>query len=386
MKIDLIDWETLRKDIPACKIFTYLNNAGRGPVSRNASIEGMSYYKEALQYGNTHWDKWSEKIVKIRENVAKLIGANSCEIAFLPNSSLGMNYIAKMLDNTGEVLMSSGEFPSCSLPWIQCGYKVNFIDPHKNGKISIDKFASSITPSIKIIVISHVQFTTGFRQNLEELGTLCKNSRIHLVVDASQSAGAFPINVHSSNIDFLVFTGYKWINAGCGIATLFINKKFHDSSNFPVVGWRSAKQPYELINDRLELVNSASALELGHPQFPNILALGGAVETLQKIGIDNITQRIHHLTDYLHEQLNNHGIKIISSLEQNERSGITSLEMSNASDIVEELRKNDIIVAKRGEGIRISLHYYNNQDDIDRFIEILNTQKTTQKPIQSPSI
>ncbi len=380
MKTDLIDWEILRKEIPACEMYTYLNNAGRGPVSKNASIGGISYYEEALKYGNAHWDKWAEKSVKIRENVAKLIGANSCEIAFLPNSSLGMNYIAKILDNTGEVLMSSGEFPSCSLPWIQCGYKVNFINPQKNGKISIDQFASNITPSVKIIVVSHVQFATGFRQNLEELGTLCKNSGIHLVVDASQSAGAFPINVYSSNIGFLVFTGYKWINAGCGISTLFINKKFHDSANFPVVGWRSAKQPYELINDRLDLVNNASALELGHPQFPNILALGGAIETLQKIGIDNIAKRIHHLTDYLHKQLNNHKIKIISPLKQDERSGITSLEMPNASDVVKELRKNDIIVAKRGEGIRISLHYYNNQNDIDRFIEILKTQKFILSP------
>ncbi|MDX1810023.1 MAG: aminotransferase class V-fold PLP-dependent enzyme [Sulfurospirillaceae bacterium] len=372
-----IDWETLRKDIPACEQFVYLNTAGQGPVSRSASNGGKSYYEESLQYGNTLWDKWSDKIVKTREDIAKFVGGNSNEIAFLPNSSLGMNYIAEILDNVGDVLMRSDEFPSCSLPWLQHGYNVKFIDVESDGKTTVDQFNSAITPSIKIIVISHVQFTTGFRQNLEELGALCKSLGIHLVVDASQSAGAFNIDVCSANIDFLVFTGYKWLNAGCGIAGFFINKKFHDSSKFPAVGWQSASDPSKLLNNRLVIANNAKALELGHPQFPNILALGGAIDTLNKIGIDNISERIHHLSNYLRRQLQNHNIQILSPLEQENRSGITSFAVPNASNIVGSLKAKNIIVAKRGEGVRVSLHYYNNHNDIDRFIAALNEIKNS---------
>jgi len=364
-----IDWKALRQEIPACKQFVFLNTAGQAPVSRRASHEGKSYYEESLKYGNTLWGKWSEKVDKVREDLARFIGGSTNEIAFLPNSSLGMNYIAKILGNVGDVLMCSDEFPTCSLPWLHHGYNVKFVASQDNGEISVDTMASAVTPLTKIIVISHVQYATGYRQDLETLGALCQNLGLHLVVDASQSAGAFHIDVRAANIDFMVFSGYKWLNAGCGIAPFFIDEKFLDSSHFPAIGWQSARQPYKLINDRLDLANTAKALELGHPMFPSILALGGAIDSLCKIGVNNISDRIHDLTDYLHNQLNNHNIKIISTHVKNDRSGITSIASQNAGDIVARLGEKNVIVAKRGEGIRLSLHYYNNRNDIDRFIE-----------------
>ena len=366
-----IDWKVLRKEIPACEKYTYLNTAGQGPVSKRAAQGGRLYYEESLEYGNMLWDQWSEKIVNIRKKTATFIGCHSDEIAFLPNSSLGMNYIAKILDNAGDVLMHTDEFPSCSLPWLQQGYHVKFVAAEHNGKVSIDDFLSAITPTTKIIVVSHVQYATGFCQNLETLGAICKNKGIHLVVDACQSAGALDIDVKRFNIEFLVFSGYKWLNAGYGIAVLFISKAFHDSSCFPAVGWRSAKEPSQLINHRLELANNVAALELGHPLFPSIFALGGAIEVLSDIGVNTITKRIHDLTDYLHSQLMHHNIEIISPLEKEDRSGITLFVVPNISSMIERLMENNVLVAKRGDGIRVALHYYNNHDDIDKFIDVI---------------
>lgn len=91
-----------------------------------------------------------------------------------------MNYIARMLGQTGDVVMGADEFPSCSLPWFQHGCTTKFVASQQNETVSIDQLAAAITPTTKAVVTSHVQYATGFRQDLEKLGALCRGRRVHL--------------------------------------------------------------------------------------------------------------------------------------------------------------------------------------------------------------
>ena len=343
------DWNALRKEIPACEKFTFLNSAGRGPVCRKAAEAGRSYYDESLAYGNTPWDQWLEKIEVIRAHTAEFIKAKEREIAFVPNSSCGLNYIASILGNIGDVLMCSDEFPSSSLPWLQQGYNVKFISSDKS-ILSVDRIISEIDEKTKVIVTSHVQYSTGYRQDLERLGDFCREKGIVFVVDATQSAGVVPLDVKACKIDFMVFSAYKWMNAGCGLAVLYMSEKFLEPENFPATGWRSARVPYSMINDSLDIVEAAKALELGHPQFPNILAFGGALEFINQIGLAAIWDRVQQLTDEFHAKLNDARIPIISPTQRGCRAGITMISAENAKEVVARLKEQNVIVAARGEG------------------------------------
>ena len=236
------------------------------------------------------------------------------------------------------------------------------------GIIDLNDIQKSITTDTRVLVTSFVQFATGFRQDLAALGRLCRERSLIFVVDATQGMGVFPIDVVNSGIDFLVFSGYKWAQAGYGVGGLYVAPRFLNPTSFPVAGWWSVRDPEAVVNDRLDLKETAAALEVGCPHFAGIFALGAALRLFEEIGKLRIEERIHELTDYLHHRLERERFNIASPLKREQQSGITIVEMHNAPDIVKRLAEKNIIVSARGKGLRVSVHIFNNFDDIDRLI------------------
>jgi len=244
------------------------------------------------------------------------------------------------------------------------------VKPEKN-IYTIENIEKHITKSTKILITSYVQYRTGFRQDLEKLGKFLKKRNIIFIVNATQAMGAFPIDVKKSYIDFLTFSCFKWTLSGYGIGGLYINKKWLKKSNIPQAGWLSVKKPENMDNKHIHLRTEASAIEVGCGHFPNIFALGGALDLLIKIGKKNIQNRILELDEYLEKKLKELKLKTITPLYKKHRSGITIVKIKNAKKLVEQLAEKKIMVAARGEGIRISVHLYNNERDIDRFVKVM---------------
>ena len=363
-----MNWREIRALFPAAERYTYLNTAAAPPLSILAAREGKRYYDEMAEHGDVVWDQWLCQVEQIRENVASFINGDPRSVAFTHSTSHGMNLIAGILDHCGDVLCPADEFPSCTLPWLQQRYRVDFVCSRDRGVIDLDDIQKSITANIRVLVISFVQFATGFRQDLVALGRLCRERNLVFVVDATQGIGVFPIDVVNSGIDFLVFSGYKWAQAGYGVGGLYLAPRFLSRTSFPGAGWWSARDPEAVVNDRLDLKETAAALEVGCPHFAGIFALGAALRLFEEIGKLRIEERIHELTDYLHHRLERERFNIASPLKREQQSGITIVEMHNAPDIVKRLAEKNIIVSARGKGLRVSVHIFNNFDDIDRLI------------------
>jgi cysteine desulfurase/selenocysteine lyase len=366
-----MDWQTVRELFPATQTYTYLNTASAPPLSLYAAREGKRYYEEMLQHGDVAWDRWLAQVEEVREKLASLLHAQAKELAFTYSSSHGMNLVAQIPAKRGEVLASADEFPSATLPWLQQRYGVHFVASRERGIIELQDIENAVGPRTRILVASYVQYATGFRQDLFSLGQLCGERDLVFVVDATQAMGVFPINVAACGIDFLVFSGYKWALAGYGVAGLYISQRFLDTQQFPVAGWWSARDPEAVINDRLDLKETAAELEVGCPHFAGIFALGGALDLFAEIGAERIERRVHELTDYLHARVACTGLKIASPIDRNQRSGITIIETSNAQKVVQALAERKIIVSARWKGIRVSLHVFNNFEDIDRLLQAL---------------
>ncbi|MCF6358551.1 MAG: aminotransferase class V-fold PLP-dependent enzyme [Draconibacterium sp.] len=366
----MVDWNKVREEFPVCKKYVYLNPAGGSPVSQSAASEGKRFYDEMLEFGDTYWEIWLERAENIRADLAKFIGATREEIGFTTNTSHGMNLVAQILKERGTVLTMRDEFPSTTFPWLNQKTEIKFVEPTNNG-YSIDSIKKALTPDIKILITSYVQYRTGFRQDLEELGKFCKENNLIFVVNATQALGIFPVDVEKCNIDFLMFTGLKWATAGYGIGGLYINKKWLDTNNFPFAGWRSVVSPGNMDNTDLDLKNEASVIESGCPHFPNIFALGGALKMFNKIGADNVVNRVLSLNSFLEKKLRGLGIDVINQKDDKHRSGILIAKIKNPKFVVEQLFKKNIIVSARGEGIRVSTSIFNNENDIEIFIETL---------------
>ena len=366
-----MNWSQIRALFPAAEHYTYLNTAAAPPLSTIAAREGKRYYDEMAEHGDVAWERWLSQAEQIREKLATLINAQARSVAFTYSTSHGISLIAGMLGHCGDVLCPADEFPSCTLPWLQQRYRVDFVCSRERGVIDLNDIQKSITANTRVLVTSFVQFATGFRQDLVELGRLCHERNLIFVVDATQGMGVFPIDATRSGIDFLVFSGYKWAQAGYGIGGLYVAPRFLNPASFPVAGWWSVRDPEAVVNDRLDLKESAAALEVGCPQFAGIFALGAALTLFEEIGKSRIEERIHELTEYLHRQLRAERFDIASPFKREQRSGITIVEMRNAPDVVRLLAERKIIVSARGKGLRVSVHIFNNFSDIDRLIGAL---------------
>jgi len=363
-----MNWSEIRALFPAAEHYTYLNSAAAPPLSVLAAREGKRYYDEMTEHGDVAWDGWLCQVEHIREKLASFINADARSIAFTHSTSHGMNLIAGILDHCGDVLCPADEFPSGTLPWLQQRYRLHFVRSRDRGVVAVDDIQRSITPETRVLVTSYVQFATGFRHDLVALGQLCREHNLIFVVDATQGMGVFPIDVVNSGLDFLVFSGYKWAQAGYGVGGLYVAPRFLNPTSFPVAGWWSVRDPEAVVNDRLDLKETAAALEVGCPHFAGIFALGAALKLFEEVGKPRIEERIHELTDYLHQRLQAERFNIASPLNRYQRSGITIVEMSNAPDVVKHLAERNIIVSARGKGLRVSVHIFNNFDDIDRLI------------------
>jgi selenocysteine lyase/cysteine desulfurase len=206
----MINWEDIRKQFPVTEKLAYLNSAAAGPVSR-ASFEAASgYYEKMMSDGDVHWNRWLADRETIRKNIAAFINAEPEEIAFTTNTSSGMNVIVDALEDRGEVISSELEFPVTTLPWMHRRIPVHLL-PATDGEVRIEDIAGAMTQDTGVIALSHVQFSNGFRIEPEKAGEA--KGKHALVINASQSAGAFEIDVKRMKIDALCATGHKWLLA-----------------------------------------------------------------------------------------------------------------------------------------------------------------------------
>lgn len=362
-----MDWNEIRAQFPAITCSTYLNSASASPISKEAAEVGKLFYDDVLLHGDSNWAEWLKKVEEAREKVANLINADKSEIAFIPNTSYGMNLVAEMLEGKGEVITMNDEFPSSTLPWINRNFKLDFVMP-EGCTYTLGVIRQSLKKNIKILVTSHVQFSTGFKQDLVGLGDFCREKNLIYVVNATQSIGAMPIDVKKSNIDFLVFSSVKWLMTGEGIGAIYINRRWHNKLKWPIVGWLSVKDTETYDNKHLCLKDDASVLDIGALPLHSIFVLGKATDIVFRIGAENIENRIYELGDYLIKKIRELKLEIISPIEKEHRAGIIVVKVKNPEEIAKELFQKGIIVSSRKEGLRISVHIYNNEEDIDKFI------------------
>jgi selenocysteine lyase/cysteine desulfurase len=322
--------------------------------------------REIEEDGDLHWDEWLNRRDRARAAVAQLVGAAAEEIAFVPNTSTGINAIADLVADDGAVVSDTLEFPTVTLPWIHRGTAVTFVEP-RAGVLLAEDFAAGRCPGTATLLVSHVQFSNGCRQDLPAFGAL-KGSR-HFVVCASQSAGVFPIDVRAGGIDALASAGHKWLCAGYGAGFLYVSRAL--LARAPrTMGWMSVEEPFRFDNREYRLLPTAQRYELGCPSFGPVLALGAAAEFLLGIGIEAIAERVLALNTYLTDALRAARVDVLSPGGAH-RSGQTLCRVPDPPRAVAFLAARGVLVTEKPEGIRIATHFYNREQDIDRGVEAL---------------
>src|SRR6267143_907084 len=209
----MTNWADIRKQFPVTDRVAYLNTAAAGPLARATMEAASGYYRQMTEDADQHWDEWLARREEVRTRVAEFINAEPDEIALTTNTSSGMNVIIDALEGRGEVISGELEFPVSTLPWMNRRIPVHLLKAVA-GAVRFEDLHRAMSDKTGVISLSHVQFSNGFRIDLAELGQI--KGHHALVVNASQSVGAFEIDVKQMRIDALCATGHKWLLAGYG--------------------------------------------------------------------------------------------------------------------------------------------------------------------------
>src|SRR5215211_3140687 len=284
----MIDWSNVRKQFPITNNSVYLNTAAAGPLAAATARAGALYYEQMMNDGDVHWDNWLARREEVRAQVARFINAEPDEIGFTTNTSSGMNIIVDALEKHGQVISCDLEFPVTTIPWMHRRIPVHLVNSVA-GVVHVEDLRAAMNTRTGILSLSYVQFSNGLRSNLEELAAI-KGGHA-LVVNASQSAGAFEIDVKRMKIDALCTTGHKWMRSGYGSGFVYISKEIQAASRQRTIGWLSVQDPYGMRNDEVHLRHDVAArAEIGCLHFAGVFALGASVELMQSIGIENIQE------------------------------------------------------------------------------------------------
>ncbi len=380
-----MDLEYLRKLFPVTDKAIFLNHAAIGPSPIPVIDECEKWMVQYKTYGDMYFpslDQFLEQFNEYRKTTGNFINANNPEkeIAFSYNTSYGLSAIAEAIEwKTGDkIILNDLEYTSNSYTYQvlarKFGLEINVIQ-NKDGILPLEAFIDVLNSDTRLVAISHVQFSNGFRIDLKELAKLTHENEAHLIVDAIQSCGAIPIDVQSQDIDYLVAGGYKWLLGSMGTSFLYVKKEIADGLNPSFIGSMSDSEPLSLSHHSYSHAEGAKRFQASIG--PHAVIIAKAIEFLDNIGIKNIFHHIMCLTDLIIEYIQDESSFNLQTPIENisQRSGIVNFTCPNGDKIFDQLRKLPIpiVISYREGGIRISPHCYNTEEEILTCLETIKT-------------
>jgi selenocysteine lyase/cysteine desulfurase len=314
------------------------------------------------------------KLQQLRDSFARLVNGRAQDIAFVPNTSAGLNLLATGLDwRPGDrILLNSLEFPANVYPFLNCqrlGVEVDFVAPREH-LLRLEDIAAAITPRTRLFSISQVQFLTGQRMDLAAISALCKQHGIIFCVDGIQALGASHLDVQALGIDFVASGGHKWLMGAQGFGFVYVSPELLPQLQVAQVGWLTVEDAWNMLDYHLKLRPDAARFETGSFNALGLTVQLASQQVFERWPQAQITQQVLDLSAYLIEGLQNLGLEVITPIQQ--RLGIVTCLHPEAERLMRELAAQQIHVSMReGRYLRFSPHYYNSTQELAKTLERL---------------
>jgi selenocysteine lyase/cysteine desulfurase len=374
-------WTAFRELFPVTRQWAFLDHAAVAPLTAPARAALVEWADDVTLNGVVNEARWLKRIEEVRTHFAELLHAEPADIAFLKNTSEGVGIVAEGLPwRAGDnVVTAADEYPANIYPWMNLasrGVELRRV-PSRDGRILLDDLAAAIDARTRIVTLSFVEFATGFRNDLDAVGQLCRERGVLFFVDAIQGLGVLPLDVSRTPIDFLAADGHKWLVGPEGAAVFWARRDRVEQLHPVGVGWHSVVGAWDFSTIDFRLKPHAGRYESGTLNVGGIVALGASLDVLMAVGMPALERRILELTDHLCAQVERAGWHIYSSRRAGENSGIVSLtppEGADVATVVKGLRRRGVAVNHRAGRLRVSPHAYNTTDEIDHLVRLLGEQ------------
>lgn len=366
--------------------YTYLNHAGIAPLPL-PSVEAIRTTVHAMaDGGSVGEDKRFDATDVTRQRAADLMGVDVADVAFVKNTTEGLGFVANGLDwQAGDrVVVPDGEFPSTIYPWLALADRdtqvVRVPPVGDSGALELDGFAAALDAGgVRLVAVSWVQFSKGWRTDLAGLATLCHDHGALLCVDVIQGVGVLPCHLAEWGVDFAAADAHKWLLGPEGIGVFYVAGEHRDKLRVLEPGWASVAHRMEWDNPELIYDDTARRFEGGTPNMIGLAGLGASLELITDAGVDAIWSHVDGLCDRLCTGLESIGATVLSDrrpgTEPQGRSAIVTFSIPGVDPgtLHEQLEAEGVICSPRGGGIRFAPHGYTSTDDIDHALEVVAT-------------
>jgi selenocysteine lyase/cysteine desulfurase len=371
-----MDWQGLRAEMPVTRRWAFFDHAAVAPLTGRAQRAIAEWAADLADNGDVHDARWVRRIEEVRSLAGRLLGADPLDIAFIKNTSEGIGLVAEGFpwrpgDN---VVTAAEEYPANIYPWLNLarrGVETRMV-PSRDGRLWLDDIRAALDSRTRLVSLSFVEYASGFRNDLDAVGTMCRERGIYFLVDAIQGLGVLPLDVTQAPIDFLSADGHKWLLGPEGAGVFYIRRELVDLLHPVGVGWNSVVGARDFGKIDFTLKPHAGRWESGSLNVAGVTGLGASMEMLLAIGIPAAAERVLELTDYLCNGAGQAGLKLFSSRWPGDRSGIVSIEIpgGDVRGLVRHCRNEGVVVNQRAGRLRASAHCYNTTAEIDKLLEL----------------
>jgi len=366
-------------EFPLSPGLIHLNHAAVAPWPKRTSHAVKDFAEQNTAYGSSFYLQWLKKENELRKQLCSLLNAPSVDdIALVKNTSEALSFVAYGLSwQSGDNIVSSNEeFPSNRIVWQSLnnqGVELRQADLSA-ATTPEDALFSLVDENTRLITISSIQFATGLRLDIDQIGQFCKRNNILFCIDAIQSLGAVEFDVQKCQADFVMADGHKWMFGPEGLGVFYTTPAAREKLSLTQYGWHMMQDTHDYENKPWEIHTTAQRFECGSPNMLGIHAFSASLSLLLEIGMQEIETRILDNANYLMHCISAHpDLQLLTKQNQRCQSGIVVFKHTRllTETLYQHLQKNDVICAMRGGGIRFSAHFYNSKEELDKAMTII---------------
>lgn len=358
-----------RAEFPIFRDRIYLNTCSLGALGDRARRKVVEFLDVWQARGASAWyDTWWAALADLRARYGRVVGAAAGEIALAPSVSAALSVVAESLDYTRRprVVVTALDFPTLAYQWHAKrprGVELVVVESPDGVSVPVDAIARAVDDRTALVATSHVYFTTGAIQDIKAVADAARARGALCLIDAYQSVGQIPVDVHAAGVDFLIAGGLKWLLGGPGTVFLYAREDLIGGLAPGVAGWFGHRAQFAFDPRRLELHDDARRFELGTPPLAAVHAQLGGLEYIEEIGVPAIRAVTAGLTEDLIARARALGLRPRVAQRAEDRSAIVTLPVPDPAARVRGLAEAGIVADARPGHVRFSPFFYNVQDD-----------------------
>lgn len=375
----MLNSQSRLEDFPSLANRTYLNSAAEGipPASVLAALNQYGQDKLIGMDGRLlHEEQWNQ----VKTKAAGLLGFSNNDIGICSCSSEAYNlaYLALRLKDGDEVIVNDLDFPSGTTPWLlESSPAVVKVWRNNGGVLDLEDLSKLLTPRTRLVNTSLVSFYNGFHADVDEIShTVRRHSNAMLAVDVTQGLARSPLNL--AKADLVISSTHKWLLGPHGGGLVAVAPERADEWTVPAGGWFNLENAFDASRfEKLETKKGAQGFMVGMPNYAAIYAINAAIDYINSVGVAAIDAHANALVVKCREGIAELPVELLGPVTQVKPSGIVAFKHPKSEQINDYLHSERIHIMSQAGRMRVSIHGYNNEADIDRFLEVLKKALTT---------